>query len=77
MSEHESKQTQVDPARLARLDSAVAVAVCVDHDGQESFWLLVRDATDEQGCCCRRCAPHEQVGPMPTRAAATTEETSA
>lgn len=62
------RTTTPDQARMARLGSWLA-AVCVDPDGQESYWLLSPDQVGEPGCACERCCPHEQLtGPVrPTR----------
>jgi len=35
-------------------------------DGEAWPWLLRRTDVDPQGCCCRACAPHEQLGRLPT-----------
>jgi hypothetical protein len=57
---------QIDQARTAPL-GRWRVAVCIEEDGHESFWLLAPDPTGEPGCACRTCAPHEWLEPRSTR----------
>jgi hypothetical protein len=54
----------VDTARTVSLDTAWAVAVCIDPDGEETFWVLSPNLDAEAGCACARCAPHEQAEPF-------------
>jgi hypothetical protein len=55
----------VDAARIAHLGLWRA-AVCVGPDGDETYWLLSPTPEDPPGCACSICAPHEQLGPVPT-----------
>ncbi|GAA2112990.1 hypothetical protein [Nocardioides bigeumensis] len=57
---------EIDTNQLALLEGAFAVAVCVNANGEESFWVLSPDVDGETGCNCAHCAPHEQLGPYVT-----------
>jgi hypothetical protein len=60
----------IDPARTACLcdvgDHDYAATVAVDHDGNETYWLIHKELLGEDGVDHgNEQPPHEQLGPLP------------
>lgn len=68
----DASTTEIDLARTAPLGTW-RVAVCVEPNGVESYWMISPDPQGAPGCACPACAPHEQVGPYADTVARSTE----
>jgi hypothetical protein len=54
------------PADAASVGGGWFAAMCVDATGGTWPWLLAPGGDQLPcGCMCRKCAPHEQNGPIP------------
>lgn len=51
-----------DDSRTTPVTECLALAVVLDGNAAETWWVLRLDAPPnaDHGCACRFCAPHEQ-----------------
>ena len=56
-----TRTVAMDPERTITLDAGWRATTCIDHDGNESLWLVSPTPQLLSGCACRACAPHDQL----------------
>lgn len=61
------RSTLVDWPHAAYLGHRLWAATACHPDGSTWPWALTDDRDAPAGCCCPRCAPHDQAGPLPPR----------
>lgn len=51
----------IDTTTSTNLPNSWTAATAIYPNGEEVLWLLAPDDTNEPGCACPVCAPHEQL----------------